>query len=141
MTNTSKLNSVPDVVGRYFKEGENSESSSDSLEFYVYNVYKLFDGRYRLIEVSAPAGYIIRKQNIYFNISGGTVILADENGGLAGTALYDNMIEIDGNMIEVQNEPGARLPSTGGMGTGAYTAAGAGLVLLAIALLLRKRAL
>ncbi len=114
-------------------------SESDNAQIVIN---RLFDGRYRLVEVSAPAGYIIRNQYIYFNISGGTVILADENGGLAGTELYDNMIEIGGNVIEVQNEPGARLPSTGGMGTGAYTAAGAGLVLLAIALLLlRKRAL
>ena len=39
----------------------------------------------------------------------------------------------------VGNEPGVRLPSTGGMGTGVYTAAGAGLILLALAMLLLKR--
>ena len=40
MTDTEKLNSVPDVVGRYFKDDDNTEYSSDSLEFYVYNVYR-----------------------------------------------------------------------------------------------------
>ena len=40
---------------------------------------------------------------------------------------------------QISNTPGVRLPNTGGAGTGAYTAGGAALVLLAVALLLMKR--
>ena len=39
----------------------------------------------------------------------------------------------------VPNNPGVQLPSTGGAGTGAYTAIGGALALLAIALMLRKQ--
>ena len=39
----------------------------------------------------------------------------------------------------VPNNPGVQLPSTGGVGTGAYTAIGGALALLAIALMLRKQ--
>ena len=39
----------------------------------------------------------------------------------------------------VPNNPGVKLPSTGGVGTGAYTAIGGALALLAIALMLRKQ--
>ena len=39
----------------------------------------------------------------------------------------------------VPNNPGVKLPSTGGAGTGAYTAIGGALALLAIALMLRKQ--
>ena len=41
--------------------------------------------------------------------------------------------------FRVGNEPGARLPSTGGMGTTPFTVAGGLLALLALALLLRRR--
>ena len=103
------------------------------------SVGNLFDGRYRLKETKAPDGYLILNQNIYFNIYNQEVILADENGGKTDETIYNNMINIDGTMLIVQNEPGKPLPSTGGGGTTAFYLAGGLITLLALALLIAKR--
>ncbi len=103
-------------------------------------VPELFDGSYRLEETKAPAGYIILNKYIYFNISDGTVMLANENGSLTDSEAYNNMVTVGGTMFRIKNEPGVSLPDTGGPGTRGYTIAGAAMALLAIALLLlRKR--
>ena len=104
------------------------------------SVPDLFDGRYKLTEVHAPAGYIILNQEIYFNIQNGIVSLRKETGATADAEVYNNMVAVgDGTMFTVQNEPGARLPSTGGVGTTLYYVLGSLLTLAAAVLLVAKR--
>ena len=87
------------------------------------------DGTYKLIEESAPDGYVIQRKEVDFSI---------ENGKLVGTNVA-GQVTFDGNtaLITIVNEPGAALPNTGGPGTRMFFLigvtltglAGAGLVL------------
>ncbi|MBR2699992.1 MAG: LPXTG cell wall anchor domain-containing protein [Clostridia bacterium] len=99
----------------------------------------LYDGRYKLTEEKAPDGYIIRNKDVYFTIVQGDAKLTKSDGS-AGEALYNNMIEIGNGLIfTIQNEPGVRLPSTGGVGTTVFYVAGGLITLLALALLIARR--
>ena len=86
-------------------------------------------GHYRLIETQFPTGYVKTGADPEFDVAPNPSTKVIE-------VQYNNATVTN---VIVQNEPGVRLPSTGGMGTGVYTAAGAGLILLALAMLLLKR--
>ena len=122
-------------------------------------------GEYQIVETEMPKGYIkVDNNDIYFTLDKAgnltrhlaptftkgengivTEVTSWKNGedqAIAGTWNVAEVTYAISNHIAaftVGNNPGAALPSTGGMGTGAYTAAGAGLVLLALALMLIKR--
>jgi LPXTG-motif cell wall-anchored protein len=90
-------------------------------------------GWYRLTETSAPAGYIIRDNQVYFKIAfdergNVTVTLTDETGTGPGT---NPDASVSGTAITVRNTPGAPLPNTGGSGTLPYTFGGIMLIILA----------
>ena len=94
--------------------------------------FEVTPGHYTLIETAFPDGYVRTGGNPEFDISVNPSTLAVE-------VTYESTKVTNGE-ITVVNEPGSRLPSTGGPGTAAYTVGGAALMLLAIALLLlRKR--
>ena len=101
---------------------------------------ELKQGVYFLVEDVAPQGYIRVTEPIQLTVNSATdnkvslvynatVHQADAKNE-SGETVYD---------LYVHNNPGAVLPSTGGVGTGAYTAIGGALALLAIALMLRKQ--
>lgn len=118
----------------------------------LFGVSGLDAGIYYLEEVKAPAGYNLLhdpvKLTIDAEISGGD---ADTNqpptiGKLdIITEGKDGQITTEGNKdngtvsLEVQNNMGALLPSTGGMGTTLFYIAGAALVLAAGVLFMMKR--
>lgn len=115
----------------------------------------LKDGTYQIREVSAPTGYIITsKTPVEFTIEKGAVVTTGESAYVLTTGVTyapkQDAVEADpDNGVEGQdatpdtftipNTPGASLPATGGPGTTAFYATGAALILLALALLLRRK--
>jgi len=109
----------------------------------------LDSGTYYLEETKAPAGY--NKLEDLIKVTLTATMLPDKTQDWAGTVNADsNKIQIaqgdnaaqDGNSINVANNKGSNLPSTGGMGTTILYAAGAVIVLLAgigLAVTLRRR--
>ncbi len=118
----------------------------------LFGVSGLDAGTYYLEEVKAPAGYNLLKDPVKLTID------AEISGGDAETNQpptigkldlitegKDGSITTEGNKdngtvsLEVQNNMGALLPSTGGMGTTLFYIAGAALVLAAGVLFMMKR--
>lgn len=118
----------------------------------LFGVSGLDAGTYYLEEVKAPAGYNLLKDPVKLTID------AEISGGDAETKQpptigkldlitegKDGPITTEGNedngtvSLEVQNNMGALLPSTGGMGTTLFYIAGAALVLAAGVLFMMKR--
>lgn len=109
----------------------------------------LDSGTYYLEETKAPAGY--NKLEDLIKVTLTATMLPDKTQDWAGTVnAGSNKIQIaqgdnaaqDGNSINVANNKGSNLPSTGGMGTTILYAAGAVIVLLAgigLAVTLRRR--
>ena len=99
----------------------------------------LADGEYRIVETKAPAGYMPLAKPIEFKIQHGAVQFsgyAGEEGLVEYTGATANAVDT----FVVYNKPGVALPSTGGSGTAAYTAAGLAMMILAgIVLFKRKR--
>ena len=89
----------------------------------------LTEGRYKIVESAAPAGYNNLTGAIYFTISvDGVVTWTDENGN---TINSQSMIEYNSTdkTFVVGNNPGVELPATGGPGTLVYTVTGLTLTL------------
>ncbi len=108
-------------------------------------VMDLETGHYFLVETKAPAGYNMMTSPVAFSV---------DSKRETDNATYPITYRKDANTLEdsvswdestgtfiftVTNNPGVRLPSTGGSGTGAYTFAGAAMALIALALLIAKR--
>ena len=112
----------------------------------VTSLSDLTDGRYKLTELAAPAGYIILDKSVYFRIENGKVELTDEAGDdLTESTKASVSTETDQNkdtiyVITVSNTPGVELPASGGMGTHWIYLIGSILVLASgIALVSRRR--
>ena len=102
----------------------------------------LTDGRYKLEEMSSPAGYIITsKVPVTFTINDGQVVASSNvlTTGVKYTAKADSQDDVPVDTYTIPNTPGAVLPATGGIGTTPIYAAGIALVLLALAIFLRKK--
>lgn len=107
------------------------------------------------IETEAPAGYNLLKTEVtltpqvltteIFKESGIKYYDADDNllrqevTGSTSKTVDKNLSELDGEAVEVINNKGVELPSTGGMGTTIFYVLGAILVLGAGVLLITKR--
>ena len=123
-------NGTYEAVKNYTKDNPLKVSTTDGAE-----VDDLDDGEYRLTEIKAPDGYIVNTAATEFTVSNGTVKVGDNEAStqtINGKTVY---------VISIANTPGNPLPVTGGMGTMMYSAAGAALVLLSVALgfVLRRR--
>ncbi len=105
----------------------------------------LDDGNYRLTETKTPAGYNT-VDPIYFTITAEHDVLSDNPAltSLSGNA-ETGEITFTSNTTEgslstdVVNKAGVTLPETGGMGTTLFYVAGAGLVLVAVVLLITRK--
>ena len=119
----------------------------------LFGVSGLDAGTYYLEETKAPAGYNLLKEpvklTIQAEISQGDdeakedpslteveIVALDKDGNDASTKGDKTDGSVD---LVVQNNAGALLPSTGGMGTTLFYIAGAALVLAAGVLLVMKR--
>ena len=137
------------VVSKY---GTNDEGRFTVNESATLN--GLHDGTYQIREVVAPAGYIITNSApVTFTITHGAVVAGSnvlgQNPNVSYTAKRAAIAADPENSVEGQeavpdtytipNEAGAVLPATGGSGTTPIYATGAVLLLLALALLLRKK--
>ena len=125
-------------VYKYANDSDAIETSNDSGELTFSN---LPDGCYRIEETKVPDGYI-RTENpyIYFRLEKGALTwtdadgnpLSDDNGGLVTCEKVDRT-------FTVGNNPGAKLPNTGGSGTTPYYVFGSLLALVAAAMLVARR--
>ncbi len=88
---------------------------------------------YRLIETKAPEGYNLKQDPIRFKITQDGVLAINTGTDATGT----NYIYAD--RIEVENNTGAELPSTGGVGTTIFYVVGAVLMVGAVVLLVTKK--
>ena len=127
---------------RLWKTGDGNENGIFTAEvdengLLVFS--ELLDGEYRIVETKAPAGYMPLAKPIVFTISHGVVSFEGYEGDRE-LVIYTEAGETTPDTFTVYNKTGVALPSTGGSGTPAYTAAGLALMILAgSALIKRKR--
>jgi len=122
--------------------GDNSKRKTDA--YGTLSFTGLPAGQYKLVETKTPDGYIkVDNNDIYFTVSvDGTVKWTKADGAeITSNADKPNRVEYDSEEKEftVGNNPGARLPSTGGRGTTLYHVLGTLLILGAAVLLVVKK--
>lgn len=95
----------------------------------------LADGTYYLTETKAPKGYNLLREPV--NV---TIGHKDANGKLTETSFVGNQTEMDtSGVVKVENNAGAELPSTGGIGTTVFYVLGSAMALGAVILLVTKK--
>lgn len=141
------VDSAGKVTGWVDNEDEGSTLISD--EQGLFKVIGLDDGTYYLKETKAPDGYNELKDEIEIVISASTSNGQDWDG-TPGSALIDLDVTADGESgtgntdtgiagITVENNKGATLPETGGIGTTIFYVVGGILVIGAAVLLITRR--
>lgn len=95
----------------------------------------LADGTYYLTETKAPRGYNLLREPVKV-----TVNHRAENGKLTETSFVADQTETDtSGVVKVENNAGAELPSTGGIGTTVFYVLGSAMALGAVILLVTKK--
>lgn len=95
----------------------------------------LADGTYYLTETKAPRGYNLLREPV--NV---TIGHKDANGKLTETSFVADQTQTDtSGLVKVENNAGAELPSTGGIGTTAFYVLGSAMALGAVILLVTKK--
>lgn len=95
----------------------------------------LADGEYYLTETKAPRGYNLLREPV--NV---TIGHKDANGKLTETSFVADQTETDtSGVVKVENNAGAELPSTGGIGTTVFYVLGSAMALGAVILLVTKK--
>ena len=114
----------------------------------TFKIAGLDDGTYYLREIQAPNGYNLLENDVELVIAADTANGQDWNSGIATDALKGLTITVDNGAaqngdldtgivnVTVENNRGATLPETGGMGTtlfyiiGGLLVVGAGILLV-----------
>ena len=117
VTGVEGLTTVTKTVNGQTKTFESAFESTGG----VQTLSGLTDGKYRLYEVYFPEGYISRYQYIEFtienlvmkNVKTNPESFAGDESKLVFTPANGNELAL----LQIKNEPGAALPSTGGPGT------------------------
>lgn len=95
----------------------------------------LADGIYYLTETKAPRGYNLLREPVKVKIDHTTA-----NGKLTETSFVADQTQTDtSGLVKVENNAGAELPSTGGIGTTAFYVLGSAMALGAVILLVTKK--
>ena len=144
---TKAANVVDGKFAGWVEEASGTILKSDNNGF--FSVTGLDDGRYYLKEIKAPEGYntltspvkvvISANTNNGQNRSGKTSDLTAINISVNDAASKDGNVANGTVNIEVENNAGATLPSTGGMGTTLFYVIGGGLMVAAVVLLVTKK--
>lgn len=131
-------------VERYGDQNVIFTSAADG----TFKIAGLDDGTYHLLEIKAPNGYNLLEDPVELVISATTANGQDWNSGIAADALTGLTITVDNGAVQngdldtgivnvtVENNQGATLPETGGMGTtlfyiiGGLLVVGAGILLV-----------
>lgn len=132
-----RVNMYNEETGAYdITVARNGQTQFTSDRNGMLTVPELLPGNYKLIEVTAPAGYYRMAEEIEFTVALARINVTDESPN-------ENSWSFDGeDTFTVVNVPGSELPQTGGMGTHYGTMAGLLMMagsLLYIFLLRRKR--
>ncbi|MGM9890148.1 MAG: SpaH/EbpB family LPXTG-anchored major pilin [Floccifex porci] len=119
------------VVNEFTVDSSNPASS--------FEFSGLDDGEYRLTETVTPAGYnTIAPIEFAITATDDGKEITNLNGD--GNNITFNSNTTEGSLsADVVNKAGVTLPSTGGMGTTLFYVAGAGLVLVAVVLLITRK--
>lgn len=135
------------TLEKYNKETDewNAITAVKNDEGTTFTFSGLDDGKYRLTETTTPAGYNTIDP-IEFTITAEHDVLSDNPAltSLSGNAT-NGEITFTSNTTEgslstnVVNKAGVTLPETGGIGTTLFYVAGAGLVLVAVVLLITRK--
>lgn len=95
----------------------------------------LADGTYYLTETKAPRGYNLLREPVKVKIDHTTA-----NGKLTETSFVADQTQTDtSGLVKVENNAGAELPSTGGIGTTVFYVLGSAMALGAVILLVTKK--
>lgn len=95
----------------------------------------LADGIYYLTETKAPRGYNLLREPVKVKIDHTTA-----NGKLTETSFVADQTQTDtSGLVKVENNAGAELPSTGGIGTTVFYVLGSAMALGAVILLVTKK--
>lgn len=110
--------------GVYRYNAASTNATLTSLDTGMINIEGIKEGTYYLKETKAPEGYNLLKD--------AKMIVIDADGKIT-------MNGTDVTQVDVQNNAGSLLPSTGGMGTTIFYIAGALLVLISGVVLIAKK--
>ena len=95
----------------------------------------LADGIYYLTETKAPRGYNLLREPVKVKIDHTTA-----NGKLTETSFVADQTQTDtSGLVKVENNAGAEVPSTGGIGTTVFYVLGSAMALGAVILLVTKK--
>lgn len=107
------------------------------------SIFGLSEGKYKLVEIKAPDGYVISDAPFEIEIidqigelgSVGTLTVTGHHEGTIGSIVNTNGISesILTVWAEITNKPGSALPETGGMGTTIFTVIGIVMMVGAVA--------
>lgn len=133
-TYSQKLVKVDDTTYRLALPTE-TEGVVDTITTGELVINGLADGTYYLTETKAPRGYNLLREPVKVKIDHTTA-----NGKLTETSFVADQTETDtSGVVKVENNAGAELPSTGGIGTTVFYVLGSAMALGAVILLVTKK--
>lgn len=134
-TYSQKLVKVDDTTYRLALPTE-TEGVVDTITTGELVINGLADGTYYLTETKAPKGYNLLREPVKVTIGHNK----DANGKLTETSFVANQTQTDtSGVVRVENNAGAELPSTGGIGTTVFCVLGSAMALGAVILLVTKK--
>ena len=137
-TSTTPVKLIKDATTGNYRVAETSESGAvDEIvidSFKAVNISGLNKKTYYLEETLAPAGYnkLTERQSVELGKEGFVADATINNSGSEGATWTEGG-------VQVINNTGATLPSTGGMGTTLFYVIGGGLMVAAVVLLVTKK--
>ena len=137
-TSTTPVKLIKDATTRNYRVAETSESGAvDEIvidSFKAVTISGLNKKTYYLEETLAPAGYnkLTERQSVELGKEGFVADATINNSGSEGATWTEGG-------VQVINNTGATLPSTGGMGTTLFYVIGGGLMVAAVVLLVTKK--
>ena len=135
VTGIDGLGTVTKTVNGSEKTYESAFESNGEVQVFS----GLPDGTYRLYEVYIPDGYISTYQFIQFTLENSVMKNVTTDTGDVSKLTFKSA---DGNslaLLQIKNEPGVALPSTGGSGTRLFMILGSIMTLGAVVLLWMRR--